>query len=57
MKKQLKDYVSFKLVGECDIEVDEIIKHYNLCCRIYERNDEYELVEYTPRMKQRKAYT
>lgn len=52
-KKKISDFIKFKLVGECDIDVKEVINHFNLCCRIYERNGEYELVEYTPRMETR----
>lgn len=53
-KKKISDFIKFKLVGECDMDVKEVIKHFNLCCRIYEVNGEYQLVEYTPKMKERR---
>lgn len=52
-KKKISDFIKFKIVGECDMDIKEVIKRFNLCCRIYETNGEYQLVEYTPRMKKR----
>lgn len=54
MKKKLSDYITFKPIGECDINTKEVVKHFNLCCRICEVDGKFELIEYTPRMKQRR---
>lgn len=54
MKKKLIDYIDFKLVGECEIDVSNVIKCFNLCCRIFKSDNEYQLVEYSPKMKTRR---
>lgn len=49
----LLKYIEFKPAGICSVEVHEIIKHFTLLNRIYQYDDEYYLLEYTPRCKRK----
>ncbi|MES0334786.1 MAG: hypothetical protein SFH39_00290 [Candidatus Magnetobacterium sp. LHC-1] len=50
MKKAI---LEFKNTGECPIDIKIAVKRWNLLCRIYKHNDNYTLVERTPKGKRK----
>lgn len=52
MSKLLK-HIEFKNTGECNIDINNIIKHFTLLNRIYNIKNEYYLLEYTPHGKRK----
>lgn len=53
-KKQLLDFIKMVSKGECDIDVENVIKHFNICCRVYKVENDYTLVEFQTNFKQMK---
>ncbi len=49
----MKQCIEFKDVGECDINVEGVIKKFTLLHRIFSFHNEYYLMEYTPKCKRR----
>ena len=49
----MKDAIEFKEVGECKVIHSVALKKWNLLCRVIKHQNEYKLVEYTPKGKQR----
>ena len=45
----MKSAIEFVLTGECKIDVEQVVKKWNLLCRICKYNESYTLVEYTPK--------
>lgn len=51
--KKVRDYIDFKLVGECDVDIDGIVKSFSLLNRIFEHGNQFTLLEYTPKGKRK----
>ena len=49
----MKDYIEFKEFGECEIDVEKVIKKFTLLHRIFQWRNEFYLVEYTPKCKRK----
>lgn len=45
--------IEFKTVGDCEISIEKAIKKWNLLCRINQFNEDFTLVEYTPKGKRK----
>lgn len=45
--------LEFKTTGECRMDIDKTKKKWSLLCRIYQYENEFTLVEFTPKGKRK----
>ncbi|MBQ8234509.1 MAG: hypothetical protein IJZ36_02875 [Bacilli bacterium] len=47
----MKDCVEYQLTGDCKVDIDKVVKRWNMMCRVSKSGDIYRLMQYTPKGK------